>query len=786
MTHSKDLKSLELSPHNSKKCPFHVTRAGCYHSENRTSNTITKGCVSELSALDLDFLQTNNKVSICSGDNCNSKINVLSCVTCQSNIYSKDNAKCLSTLDNVGVESCAGDNDVCYTHVSLWDVKRGCLSEAPENVRADCDAKNGHCELCDDIDGCNKRLHDYEVCYQMDHNTTAPIPYSPKHYKRCYLKTVGEGCYHYDDPWKQSVKKGCVADLTEMERATYTESKRFETCRNYLCNSQKPVMSCLTCKSTGSSYDCAINLKNVEHNVCDSRFDECYVHSDDGVIFERGCLANATSEIQSKCIPNGRTCTTCDGFVNCNKQVYEPEICHSTNYINGDAKECNFSIFPMGCYHFVNGETGHVERGCVSDLSNEQVEIYSKQRPNYHTCKGHKCNKKESLPACLTCTSNESGDHCTSNFSTVALETCNNYDDVCYTRLNGNNRFERGCLSSISQSESKDCNIGKNCEVCRYGNGCNNRKKFNERCHTLNRYNNLETIAPKKSVSEECPPTWAPKGCYHFENRGTNFVGKGCVASLNTELFDWMVTQGVKICHGSNCNDGEQIQSCFMCSSNYQDDACDADFSKASVKACDKYEDKCYTHVTMRSVERGCLGEASNEVINACGSSDGKCDVCEGEALCNSLSILFDYCSVGAYKTNELVDKWSSKKCLRQMDGEEGCYLYENSEQEIIEKGCVSELSAAKLSSYVDQPNMFKICYGKNCNDGGEGEGAIVASPDDIQDSGDSGDDTSNNQDSGDNTMLIVAIVLVSLAVIVCLGVGFFMFRHKIGCLKKQ
>lgn len=1145
--------TLDLLPDNSKRCAYDVKRAGCYHAHNKSSNIVKKGCMSDLSPHQIKELKKDSEFLWCMGDNCNSEVKPLSCLACQSNIYSKNTAHCLSDLSSVQKKSCSQYNDKCYTHVSQWNVKRGCLSEASENIHSDCMSKTGQCELCDSPDGCNEDKYEYEVCYAIQYNRNTSIDLSPKYSKRCNLKAIHEGCYHFEDQATGMIEKGCVADLSENERSKYagmpenyfktctdklcndrqsflscftcssndasdycvtnmhdvplqmcgsyndqcfirstdgvnyergclshasdqvksdcTTSNRYcslcidqSGCNNHLkqtehcyavaysgnqtitllskqskscefsaapmgcyhfhnfasgivekgcisdlpedemmeysqyrrffrtcvgtncnnkaeflscvtcntsissdtascisdmagvkvelcahyddqcftyvdsstvrrgcssnapqpvldvcrnsdssqckmcdanskcnndelhfeychespsdlrkcqlsvehqgcyhydnptdpvisrgcgseldrsmistnilphykfcfgegCNSKTTFLSCLKCETTDGNTDCALARHNVTRKVCENYDDKCYTRSVDGVSFERGCMADAQENIFHACSSNDRHCLSCDEAANCNNQITTKEHCYSTNFLKTATKECSSTLIPMGCYHYEDAETRQTDKGCISDLSAQQIAIYSERKPYFQTCSGDKCNSKEKMSTCLTCTSNDSNGTCLNDLENVEHRPCNEDNTGCYTRINENNKLERGCLSSLNQNASSDCSSGKKCAVCTYGADCNNRVKEIEQCHSFHGFKGWNRTAFMEDKVIACPLSWERKGCFHFVY-STGLVSKGCISDLKEYLLTWMVSHrsAFKACHGNACNSGESFQSCITCSSNHESEVCDSLFRGTQLKVCNDYEDKCYTRMTMRTVERGCLGEASNDVVNVClGKTNGNCETCNGAHPCNDQKKYFDHCYSGVYKKNEPTDDLPRKKCFSIADLS-GCYIHEDLENGNIDKGCVTDLSESKLLAYKDQPKQFRVCNGKHCNSGhtiesipidtnnnnidsdnndknnnnhdsnnsGHGDsapkensldngmtpGTTVPNPEDaetvVEETPESEPDTTgpNGQtDDPDNTSTII-IVCVSIAVVVILGVGVFFLRRKTG-----
>lgn len=90
-----------------------------------------------------------------------------SCIACDS----ASDEYCVTPNESTRFSSCQGYGDQCFTHIDGERVRRGCLSDVPE-IRADCEANNGRCEVCEG-GSCNRRSVEPEFCFSCNSTTDA-------------------------------------------------------------------------------------------------------------------------------------------------------------------------------------------------------------------------------------------------------------------------------------------------------------------------------------------------------------------------------------------------------------------------------------------------------------------------------------------------------------------------------------------------------------------------------------------------------------------------------------
>lgn len=245
---------------------------------------------------------------------------------------------------------------------------------------------------CDESE-CNSLAIQEEYCYSLNYDLddiSALGQLSDGNSKKCSFDIEPAGCYHAENKATHRMAKSCTSELTSMKLEELNKSYKVLYCKGNNCNFRLRPISCLTCKSSIGSSDCTLNLENVKREECANDFDQCFTHSEDGISFERGCLGSVQSEdIKNKCSSNDRFCAACDNDYNCNDLIKSSEFCYSQE---NKVKECSFSLNPLGCYLYRNPKTRVVDKGCISDLSDEVFSTYSQQKLHFETCFGENCN----------------------------------------------------------------------------------------------------------------------------------------------------------------------------------------------------------------------------------------------------------------------------------------------------------------------------------------------------------------------------------------------------------
>lgn len=713
----------------SKKCAYNLSPLGCYHFVDYSKGIAEKGCIADLPNDRIKAMKENLSFKTCVGNNCNLRLEFLSCASFVSKIYDK--------IDERSIESkvCNNYDDKCFVYGNYWTVEYGCLSDASEDIQQICKANNKKCETCD-INYCNMpTVIPQKFCYSLKYKKTDNITLKPEHSKRCYFAKTAMGCYHVENPADGSVKKGCVSDLSAAELSAYSKGPAlYKICSGNNCNSREMILSCLSCKSKEANDSCALNQNKVANKVCDNYHDKCYAHATDDRLFERGCLKEASPDIASNCSQIATDkCSICDDKINCNDQCVREE-CLKQEYKKGSVvvvqsnttERCSLQSKPFGCYHYEDNATDIVRKGCVADLATTVLSEYTRQKPQFQICLGNSCNYRYELFSCLSCLSSSNNTECLTDIENMTTIVCSRYHDRCFLRVSPNN-IERGCLSTATTEVVKDCRSNRHkCMTCSDHKNCNNQVKTYEYCDSW-RYDPTRRLEPmeKEPISVKCSLTIPPLGCYHFENPDKRVVNKGCISDLKaSELEKYQQQQQFFIrCAGDNCNSGARITSCLTCKSNGSNSHCVTDFTNVTVQACQIYGDKCYTHISKNNFyDRGCLSAASPFVQRACESQQGKCKICV-DNNCNDYTAA-DHCISCDSKSNQNCRSEPNKitdilhctmKASHDRSASAGCYLKFDSKN--VSRGCVEDLSEKERNECTStNNNNCQICKGHGCN----------------------------------------------------------------------
>lgn len=722
-------KSASTEP--SKGCPIDFNSVGCYHFVDYAAGLVKKGCIADLSADHLNSLRENLSFKTCLGNDCNSRSVLLSCASFVSKVHDDIDVKTIPT------KVCKKYDDECYTHGSYWTIEWGCLSDASDDIKQNCASNHTKCQKCA-TSYCN--MHDTipeEHCYTLTYKKTDSITLNAGHSKRCYFAMSPMGCYHVESS-NGSVRKGCVADLSATEVEAYSKKpNEYITCTGNNCNSRHTMLSCLSCKSKRPNDECALNQNKIALKVCRNYHDKCYARISVDSYFERGCLGDASKEVASDCSVTTVVCKLCNNKNGCNDQ-YVRERCLEQQYKKGSAvivtsntmKKCSLQSKPSGCYHFEDKTMGMVRKGCVGDLTADELSDYIRQQPYFQRCFGDSCNWRYELFSCLSCTSTLDSSTCLSDIQHIDRVLCDRYQDQCFLRATGD-QIQRGCLSTAITDIINDCRTDRHkCMTCDQTNNCNDQVKRHEHCYTLNSNpfsSSANELVDKQPTSMKCSLSTYPLGCYHFENAERRIVRKGCVSDLRVseiQSYQQQQQQFFMKCLGDNCNSGSHIISCLACESNGIDGHCVTNFTNAVIEACPMYGDKCYTRITTNNqYKRGCLSKASEIVTKACDSKLDKCEVCDTNKCndhiaanhCVSCDSEFDrHCQNNPDKITKVLH-CSMKSTIDKRESA-GCFLKFRGKNVI--RGCVEDLSAEDAHTCSSSnSNKCQACTGHRCNE---------------------------------------------------------------------
>lgn len=106
---------------------------------------------------------------------------------CETLTESLDSVECMPTV--------YGYSNGCFTHIKEAIVQRGCLNEAPEEIRHKCLNNAESCLLCEESN-CNNDIADVEnFCYECDSNVDLNCTFNVLPYMEKKCDPSKKGCY---------------------------------------------------------------------------------------------------------------------------------------------------------------------------------------------------------------------------------------------------------------------------------------------------------------------------------------------------------------------------------------------------------------------------------------------------------------------------------------------------------------------------------------------------------------------------------------------------------------
>lgn len=610
---------------------------------------------------------------------------------------------------------------------------RGC-SESEEYKIGDANSTSNAKILTCTSSKCNSNDVEPEHCLTCDsvtepdckHNVTSEM------HTKCDLNFKHLGCFHYKD--SNVVRRGCVSNI---EGTFHKWNKsHYKTCFDDDCNSKSSHLSCLTC-SCENATSCSPDNAKCESKICENYTDECFVYVANNTV-HRGCLSNKTLiagvNLTTLC-ENDENCAKCSHQNNCNNQEIESEYCISCDSItNNDCEhkpteeqsvKCSLALKPLGC--FLNVAKGDViRRGCVSSVSETERNMCQQGNETCMTCIGQKdCNRKETFQSCFFCKSSENDTNCVIKPNLSDTIRCDYYLDECYTLVE-NGVVSRGCIGDDTVIDVANCTNDFRCQRCSGIAGCNNDVIKAEMCIVCDSSDDPSCRTNSTfSTYTECPLTATPIGCYHFVDKKTAAVRRGCMSTLSeTEKRNCRKNSAeCKICVGEKCNSKRAFENCYSCNS-LSDPNCIWNYDPIEIKVCNAYDDQCYTLIDKNLspiVLRGCLNDADSDIATKCHSSNENCAICSSDdtSVCNGKSIS-QTCVVcdsnDDLRCRDRPEKLGEHLCeLVNFTSLDHCYL--STEGNRIKRGCLQELPLEQRNEcLINESVTCKSCIGQMCN----------------------------------------------------------------------
>ncbi|XP_061395167.1 uncharacterized protein LOC133330774, partial [Musca vetustissima] len=721
----------------------------CYSRVLQNGHT-ERGCLSNLE--DEEFyncLQNKNATECqsCIGENCNNKIYPSDRTTCH--VCSSDTSENCETSPNAS-QVCLKyiPNDRCVSTIDNNGLTvRGC------NSQLSCDESDpSNCQICNGSD-CNKgnllRKSDGKpglwqdlplTCFEC---TNVDDCKSEKSQQTC---SGSEYCMTVFNSNGEVVKRGC-SDVVEEEHGSYCDVN-YENCFNCnsnLCNNANALTEykeCVYCNSETNS-ECNFRPENVKrrrkcNGDCMTALYKLSNSSAYGVV--RSCLDDKDVIDQKLCSSESDDeCTSCSGTA-CNVALI-PETrlscysCIGDNCVEPDVTLCSKYKPDDQCFILFDEKSDVVQMGCVSDLDESFV---SNNIHRLYTCDSiNNCNGFENIPKitmCAECNSNEDPDCASSPQNVPTVTQCTSRPNTqCYTKVNNDGSTERGCVSSLDQSQMLSCLGGndKECSACE-GDRCNiqifpaDRRRC-QRCNTKDD----PTCENSPDASSVCPTYDSTQFCATKLVNGHTY--RGCSTEFNCDDSD---KQYCRQCYDSdNCNvvDLASINigepgkwqglplNCYSC----EGEECAKGNGIVNVCTGNNLQTCTTVFGLSGSVEkRGCSDAVSISHGDFCDLNPDKCFNCKSNG-CNTAQSLEDY--TDCYFCDSALDADCSvafnmaKSRTRKCHGKCMVALYPrtsgNDPAFELARTCLDDMDLDDREACVSGKNEFcKACSGPRCN----------------------------------------------------------------------
>ncbi|XP_053668178.1 proprotein convertase subtilisin/kexin type 5-like [Anopheles marshallii] len=568
-----------------------------------------------------------------------SQASVNQCLVCDSN-----QVGCAEGSQQY-LQTCPVESDACFTSVTNGVLLRGCLSfVSGSEGHPDCTEEEGRgCISCTE-NGCN--IVSWFRCAHC--NDAGPdkcadrqlVTFCPQYRStdQCYEIIGGVGL--------TTISKGCKSTLEMANKPC----DQIEQCRtigrdNNNCSigiSLKTPVQCLVCSSENDANEECVKGTSPAQN-CPQEEDVCFSRIK-GNTLERNCLSTLPSAERDVCTSEESSCITCSD-AGCNTdRLLKCVQCKKSDNIECIDLVISSTLEPTFCPKFLSDTRcfsrileDDLERGCSSDST-----AICEGNNRCLSCDSDGCNVESetylnNVAKCFRCTSNN-GDNMDCDEVYLAAEECDQLEDSCFTRVQGD-VLERNCLSTLAEEDQQKCRNEEDtsCYSCS-GHDCNQYPRL--RCYRCS-----SVLDPRCATLEEnelsstfCNSFLPDDRCY--ARIVDQHVERGCEVDLHNNGED--VCAGDPLCfacHSSGCNNVDESElknmaRCISCSSYRDGEECD----KAALEAerCDWLDDVCFTRVVDDNLQRGCLSTLEeNEQDNCRDVSDTACITCQS-ASCNN------------------------------------------------------------------------------------------------------------------------------------------------------
>lgn len=658
------------TPTKSEMCDPHVLDDMCMIRMDNKNVPIEYGCKSSLAPSEVENLQIDNQLFLCSGDNCNAKENLPKdnvCTACLSN----EKRECITKIHDSELvsERCpSSPNTQCFSSfdAATGQVKRGCWSKIKDReARKQCLDKNDkNCVLCSG-ENCNVQTipEDRKSCITCDSKTDPNCEEKPQANELCFKYNKINTCV--TSFVNGETRRSCAA---ENDVCYGRDRYSCRLCEGDNCNNidMKTLVKDtsnmgmwqdlpLTCKSCKTETACA--AKNVTSEKCPNSLDECLTVFDeatDKVMF-RGCSSalETTGQLRLWCDSRDDKglCPTCKSN-ECNIAASKKEYvkCHycgwpgtkpcndviAANDKTVSVRQCHKSCM-IAAYqkHESDNKIFNIVRSCADDMEVAEQEKCKKDGKNKcRVCDNELCNSQlmyEDWPKCYKC---KDGKGC----ATPKSELCDAYSKAhgCYYLYDSDKQPVQGnCMNSLSSQMRKDFLKNNKISFC-VGSGCNKEQPKAQKCLKCDSKDKEDCATQPQNMNASLVECSVPNSKCYFSltEEGTN--KRGCMSELKEEIVNCLNTDTCKFCDGESCNAKifpEGRQQCYICNSK-EDKDCEK--KPKSTKVCPMFRQaqKCVSKYTDKGeTVRGC------ETQLTCDPKDKKkCEICD-TADCNKKNL---------------------------------------------------------------------------------------------------------------------------------------------------
>lgn len=415
------------------------------------------------------------------------------------------------------------------------------------------------------------------------------------------------------------------------------------------------------------------------------------IFNDSDAVVERGC--SSTVQNKAACNSTESNCLKCN-FNRCNVQKSKQELyscvsCNSkddpscvTNSTSPTIKACRSNQ----CYSRLLPIQGsiwqHVEKGCVTDLSNPN----SCTGSNCTACVGDRCNNvlyPSDRMSCLNCRNNDCN---RANISSTTCTLYNRPNQGCVTLYNNSNEvFYRGCHSDAARGTQDICNDSSQliCSKCLSRNCNKDTVRRGKKCFKCQ---GVECFMPNFPADViDCT-----SNCYMGLNEKGESV-RDCASMFTNATSCGVDDNGInrcRVCSDDHCN-GVQFPivnrlQCHTCSG----DSCDG--SVDNLEYCHRYgaQERCVTVFSRvgKVVERGCASQLQSQ--RYCNENYANCIQC-GSIGCNTINSKLSRMCVTCNSTVNPACV-TNPTSLQTANCEKGCYTRLVNESLI--RGCYDQL----------------------------------------------------------------------------------------------